>query len=214
MPRPNRQRTIASEANLARRIAFEREQRSLSYEALAKLMTEAGCSMQGSAIFRIEKGEPPRRVTVDELVAFGGIFGLTLDALLEPIELVEQREAKELIVELDAAGDAFADTIARMMRLLVAFDKLADSNPELSEYVDRHWQASQGDLPDLAARIAADVEPNETLRTPLRDGINRLIDTLQLLAGVRVWPELDRYDLRLDKRKRVVRDPRAKRERP
>lgn len=37
-------------------------------------MTDAGCPIQGSAIYKIEKADPPRRITVDELVAFATVF--------------------------------------------------------------------------------------------------------------------------------------------
>lgn len=55
MSRPNRKRTIEGESNLAERVAQEREAAGLSYE-------------------KIEKGNPRRRVTVDELLAFSEVF--------------------------------------------------------------------------------------------------------------------------------------------
>jgi hypothetical protein len=62
MPRPNAPREIRErgEANLARRLEYERTSRGLSYEALARAMADAGCPIQGSALYRIEKGDPPR----------------------------------------------------------------------------------------------------------------------------------------------------------
>jgi transcriptional regulator with XRE-family HTH domain len=158
MPRPNQSRTIASEANVARRVAALRESRGLSYEALANLMTDVGCAMQGTAIYRIEKGTPPRRVTLDETVAFAKVFGLSLDQLLTPIELIEQRRAKELIDELDHVTELLAETTTRMFNMYAEYFMLAASNPELSEYVEHHWEAAtENDFP-VAAMLDGDGE--------------------------------------------------------
>ena len=81
MSRPNKPRTINAEANIAERVAYERVLRGWSYETLARKMTEAGCSIHGSAIFKIEKGEPRRRVTVDELIGMARAFGISIEAL-------------------------------------------------------------------------------------------------------------------------------------
>ncbi|GIJ25478.1 hypothetical protein Vqi01_06400 [Micromonospora qiuiae] len=141
MPRPNRPRSLASEANLAQRIAHEREQRGLSYEALARLMTEAGCSIQGSAIYKIEKANPPRRVTVDELVALSKVLGLSVDELLMPMEMVEQRQAQSILQELSQVETLLADATERAVALFVQYFELTATNPELREYIEHHWFA-------------------------------------------------------------------------
>ena len=82
MPRPNPERSIAAEARLALRVASERESRGWSYETLADRMTEAGCPINGSAIFRIEKGKPRRRITVNELAALSLIWAIPMDRLV------------------------------------------------------------------------------------------------------------------------------------
>ena len=61
---------LASEDELARRISYERDRRSWSPGGLASLMTKAGCPMNQSAIWKIENGEPRRKITVDEALAF------------------------------------------------------------------------------------------------------------------------------------------------
>lgn len=98
MPRPNQLRSVLAERHLARRVAVEREARAWTYEGLAKRMTDAGCSLTGSAIFKIEKGDPPRRIVVDELVAFSEVFGLPVAELLVPPEFSAQRRLQELFV--------------------------------------------------------------------------------------------------------------------
>lgn len=82
MPRPNRPREVFAEEHLAKRIAFERDVRGWTNDGLAKRMTDAGCAVTGSAIFKIEKGEPRRRIVVDELVAFARVFDTTVEVLI------------------------------------------------------------------------------------------------------------------------------------
>ncbi len=92
MPRPNQARDIYAEDHLARRIAWERERRGWTYEGLAKRMTEAGCAMNQSAIYKIEQLTPRRRITVDELVGFSRVFGVPVDdLLLDPAVVVGDR---------------------------------------------------------------------------------------------------------------------------
>lgn len=103
MPRPNAPRTIASERGLARRVAHERETRGMSYEALASRMTSVGCAINATAIYKIEKADPPRRITVDELVAFSEVFGVPVQELLLPPELAAKQELVRLMVAWDNA---------------------------------------------------------------------------------------------------------------
>jgi hypothetical protein len=149
MPRANPGRSIASEANLAKRIAYEREVRGLSYEALASLMTDQGCAIQGSAIYKIEKADPPRRVTVDELVALKKVFDVkTTDELLKPMELIDKEHAEELITELNEMFHAWPRLLFRTYATYLQCIALKIQHPELAEYVDHQHQffASQADL--------------------------------------------------------------------
>jgi transcriptional regulator with XRE-family HTH domain len=112
MPPRNPPRSMTGEKNLADRIAFERELRHWSYEALAQRMTEIGCPMNQSAIYKIEKGEPRRRITVDELLAFAQVLELDVQELLAPTSVEGGREQARLWLawkqaqqEADAALD-------------------------------------------------------------------------------------------------------------
>jgi transcriptional regulator with XRE-family HTH domain len=96
MSRPNKPRQVLHEAHAAQRIRIERERLDLSYERLAEKMTEAGCAMQGSAIFKIENGRPPRRITLDEAVTFSQVLGVKLHDLLVPPAVAASREALKL----------------------------------------------------------------------------------------------------------------------
>jgi transcriptional regulator with XRE-family HTH domain len=99
-------RSIASEQSLARRIAFERERRipPMTYEGLASRMTNAGCAIQPSGIYKIEKAG--RRITVDELVAFAQVFGVPVEHLLLPPELVAADEVAEIVTAWSRAQEA------------------------------------------------------------------------------------------------------------
>lgn len=68
---------------VARRMEAERRSHKWSYETLAKRMAQVGCAIQASAIQRIEKGEPPRKISVDEAVAMAKVFKLSLDEFLQ-----------------------------------------------------------------------------------------------------------------------------------
>ena len=72
-----------AEDRLAERIALERKTRGWSYETLAAAMSEAGCSINGSAIYRIEKGNPRRRVTVNELAALAQLWAIPVERLIQ-----------------------------------------------------------------------------------------------------------------------------------
>jgi transcriptional regulator with XRE-family HTH domain len=151
MPRANLGRSIDSEANLAKRIAYERRRRHLSYEGLASLMTAHGCAIQGSAIYKIEKGDPPRRVTVDELVALARVFDVKIDELhelLKPMELIEKEYAEELINDLNETLDTWSSLLFRTYGAYLQCIALEIENPDLAEYIDRRhdFYVSQTDI--------------------------------------------------------------------
>lgn len=83
MPRKTEGRTLGLEDWIAERIATLREANGWSYEGLAKRMKDVGCPIAPSAIYKTEKGEPRRRIVVDELVGYARVFGVSLDYLIE-----------------------------------------------------------------------------------------------------------------------------------
>jgi transcriptional regulator with XRE-family HTH domain len=124
MPRPNRPRHIGGESSLADRIAFERESRKMSYDGLASRMEKAGCPINASAIYKIEKANPPRRITVDELVGFSRVFELPIEDLLLPAHVVKQSrllkgldEIAECFFALRGAQDDYDASVAKVSEL-------------------------------------------------------------------------------------------------
>ncbi len=139
MARPNAHRTIRDETNLAERVRYERELRGWSYETLARKMTATGCSINGSAIFKIEKGDPPRRITLNEALALARAFDTDLDDLLTPMEALRQERGKEILARRDEGIKQLGQSMATIMEAFTNHLELAAGDPELFEYVHNLW---------------------------------------------------------------------------
>ena len=138
MPKVSREQGTGAEANLARRIQHERERRKLSYEALAQLVTAAGCKIQGSAIYKIEKATPPRRITVDELTAFADVFDVSVSELLKPLELVQQEIASELLERMQARNRALFQLLTAMLNDFLDLNVVSHEDEDVFDYVLGH----------------------------------------------------------------------------
>ncbi len=139
MPKLNVGRTVTVEGNLARRIAAVRKERGQSHETLAALMTKAGCAIAGSSIYKIESGNPRRRISVDELWTLAEVWGFDSPAELTiPPELVERQRAREIAEELPLLFQAYEEAIINGMRLYLEYGRLAENSPELLEYMNNH----------------------------------------------------------------------------
>jgi transcriptional regulator with XRE-family HTH domain len=86
----------------------------MSTEGLAKRMTDLGCPINQSAIWKIENGDPPRRVTYDEALAMAEVFGLPLEELSVAPEAAADREAIRLFDELRRAQQETRDARTRL----------------------------------------------------------------------------------------------------
>ncbi|MDO5683549.1 MAG: helix-turn-helix transcriptional regulator [Propionibacteriaceae bacterium] len=159
MARNNKPRTLGSEKTLAQRIKRERTARGWSPADLAREMTDVGCSMATSAIYRIE--EDTRKISVDELVALTKIFDATMEELLTPIDLLDKRRATELIGKLDEAmaalNKATNDWIVGYAELVLLEDG-NDTDQELHEYVinQTFGRRDEASLTDWAPAVIAD----------------------------------------------------------
>ncbi len=144
MPRPNPTRHLFAEANVAARVALERERRGMSYEGLAKRLSDIGCPIQASAIFKIEKGTPRRRITVDELVGFAAAFGMSVEELLVDPEVRLGRELTRSLQRLALLKQRLAEHRNQSKALHVELEReaaevrrLIEQEPALQEAVDR-----------------------------------------------------------------------------
>ncbi|MDR1441404.1 MAG: helix-turn-helix domain-containing protein [Bifidobacteriaceae bacterium] len=155
MSRPNQPRSTTAEVNLARRIKFEREQRDWSPAQLAEQMTAIGCSIQTSAIYRIEARENRRRISVDELVTFARVFDTSVDDLLRPFDFVLVERLQKVEVDYLEAVESLADAADAVLRKgvdLIEF-MTADNRAAYSEADARfegaaHERRNAGASPD------------------------------------------------------------------
>lgn len=145
MPRPNQPRSLGTERSVVQRIAMLCEERGWKYPELAERMTAAGCPIQTSALYKMEKGDPPRRVTLDEAAAFAEVFGITLDDIATPIQLIEQKAAADIASKMPAALLAYEKAVTDALQLYVGYGRLAARSPDLREFMDHQartgWQA-------------------------------------------------------------------------
>ena len=171
MPRPNPARDVLAEEHLALRIRLECQRRDMSYAGLAKRMTDAGCPINQSALYKIEQGQPRRRITVDELVALAKVFETSVEDLLTDPMLVAARTVVPLIVEwqqLQRRQDDVRDRIRA----------LAAESPEIAQAVQNYWQARAEET--MAARLSAG---------QLVQSDDGGLDMPDLREGVRLTPE-------------------------
>jgi transcriptional regulator with XRE-family HTH domain len=137
VPRPNPPRSLQSEESLARRIAYERDRRGWTNEGTAKRLTDVGCPIQGSAIYKIEKGTPRRRISVDELVAFAAVFEVSAADLLIPLELIAEHEALGLIAEVERKYHALSESVADYRGTVERIQQLAGTDEAYAQDVVR-----------------------------------------------------------------------------
>lgn len=143
MPRQNLPRSIGRERVLAERLKYERRRRDLGVDALARLMTEAGCPIRGTAIRRIEDGDPPRTIGVDELAALAEIFeDGDVGKMLRSVEEVQLERAGELLAKLQGRNRQLAKLIAEMFNDFVDLAVVWDKDEDIYSYVMGYFKQS------------------------------------------------------------------------
>lgn len=168
--------SLLAEDHLAQRIELERRKRKMSYEGLAQRVTEAGCPIQPSAIHKIEKGNPRRRITVDEAIAYAEVFGIPIEELLVPPLLASKAE--------------FLTTWADMSAMGKDLSQLQQQNRETENEILAKLEAARNRLGELVQEDpslrdqVADLVAGDTLIHPTkRDGVaNAQLDLLDHYA--------------------------------
>lgn len=162
MPRPNPGRTIAAEQYLARRIKDERAARGWTLESVAARMKIEGCDIHSSAIYKIETANPPRRITVDELVAFSRVFDIPLDDLLSDPVLATQKHVASLLEHYRKLGSQVSE-LRRQQRQLT--DEMHDVQAQvIAEAKDPAVKAA---VEAVVAAWLPDDNPNKRRRSDL-----------------------------------------------
>ena len=154
MPRPNRPRSVLAEVNLAQRVAHERAARRWSPEGLARRMADAGCPINVSAIYRIEQADPPRRITVDELVGFSRVFVVPAEELLLPIGLSLERVLVDRLVAWDIADNAALAAASQRDEAWESVRAYVGEHPEVTgrlESAIKSWASHYYENPEFAA---------------------------------------------------------------
>jgi transcriptional regulator with XRE-family HTH domain len=167
-PRPNPQRRVFAEDHVAERIKSERAQRGWTLESLAKRMEAVGCPIQPSGLFKIERAEGRRRITVDELVAFGQVFGIPIGELTLDPSLAVPSAAAALIEELwhamERQRQATATAEQAGQEWQSAYDRLVpllEAHPSARDVVNRfvadqfEWSKDPGAVIDFAGDMLA-----------------------------------------------------------
>src|SRR5690242_1335063 len=92
-----------SEDNLARRVAWEMNQRGWSQERMAKEMTDAGFPLHQSSVSKIvnPKDGKRRAISVDDAIGFARVFGVTVEDLLIPLEAVFDTGIRDTLIRLE-----------------------------------------------------------------------------------------------------------------
>ncbi|MFI6152157.1 helix-turn-helix domain-containing protein [Kitasatospora sp. NPDC051170] len=125
---------LYSEGNAAARVALEREVRGWSTTELAARMTKAGVPMNQTAVWRIENGNPRRKITLDEALGFARVFELPLEELMSPplegVDIEGRRVVQEAVEAFYEARDAQ--------------DRLHHAVVAIAEYVATHPDSSKG----------------------------------------------------------------------
>lgn len=180
MARPNPMRSIEGETNLARRVALERRSRGWSYDALAKRMTDAGCPINASAIFKIEKGDPPRKIQVDELLALATVFEADVMDLLTPMAVYRKERGKEIVATIEEGRDGLARSVVALVQGYMDYFELAVFDPELREFVDNRsqWQEIAEDQVDSGPLFT--IEIGERTIAPKTERIREAAISLHL----------------------------------
>lgn len=142
MARQNPSRSIGGEANLADRIERELAGRGWSPADLADKLSAVGCPIQTSAIYKIVKGDPPRRITVDELLGLATVFETTPEDLLTPVELLDKQRAQELLKRLDESDKAMFTAISTSLSGYVELLTMSIEDRDLFDYVRGHRYTS------------------------------------------------------------------------
>ena len=118
MARPNQPREVFAEQHIAERIRRAREQHGWSLEGLAKRMTDVGCAIQSSAIYKIEKAN--RRITVDELVALSRVLEMPMAVLVTDPVVSAGVQADALVREFRQNLGEYRSAVRELTETLAA----------------------------------------------------------------------------------------------
>ncbi|WP_369391805.1 helix-turn-helix domain-containing protein [Streptomyces sp. CG1] len=142
---------LYSEGNIAARVAMEREVRGWSTTELADRVTKAGVRMNQTAVWRIENGNPRRRINVDEAIGFARVFELPLEELMSPPLEGIDLEGRRLVQEAVEAFYESRDAQDRLHRAVVATAEYIEAHPDGSRAIHEQCLRLMGEERDARA---------------------------------------------------------------
>jgi hypothetical protein len=170
-PKAPARSAIAEEA-LAHRVKVERERRQWSPAGLAARMTSAGCPLTQSSIWKIENGQPRRRITFDEAVGFARVFDIPLEDLALPPEVQEAEEAAFLVRAIRERAEtverARTDAEELVQSLLVMLEKSSDVDLVASAAARAVDEGSGNFDPRVDREMTDRLKDTQKLRHPSR----------------------------------------------
>lgn len=121
---------------VAARVQAERIARGWSTATVAEKMTALGYPMNQSAVWRIESGEPRRRINLDEAVGFSVLFEVDLESLMWPQGAVLTADANRLLKRYVNQWLDWRDAERRLTHMRVAFEAYTTQHPEEKELLE------------------------------------------------------------------------------
>lgn len=133
---------LLSEESVAQRIEYEMERRGWSQERMAKEMTDAGHPLHQSAISKIIRPKEGRRrlISVDEAIGFAKVFGVSIEEMTTPLQVVFHEEIRDVLGRLAELGQQREATDLEAMRLVNRMFKLVEEiggEDELHKVLDQ-----------------------------------------------------------------------------
>ena len=113
----------------------------MTYEGLAKRMTDLGCATHASSIYKIEKGRPPRKVTISELIALSKVFETTTDDLLVPLDLRHAKLASRIFRRVESVVAVIESATSELETASLEMKELASEDPRANEILSRYFEA-------------------------------------------------------------------------
>ncbi|WP_051711942.1 hypothetical protein [Streptomyces sp. NRRL S-350] len=86
-------------------------------------------------MWRIESGEPRRRVNLDEAIGFAKVFDISLDNLVGPPEIAANAHVKRLLAEFAESWQKFVAVRKEMESARDALDAYGTAHPNLAELI-------------------------------------------------------------------------------
>lgn len=102
---------IDQERAIVARLAEYRLSQGLSYQTMAQRMRQFGSKVSGQALHRTEKGVPPRRLAIDDLIAATQVLQLDIADVLGASCRLEAHQVHTAVEDLTTAGEIAASHI-------------------------------------------------------------------------------------------------------